>query len=126
MTKYGAKKTEVDGFVFDSRAEARRYGELKLLEKAGEITEIELQPQFPCTVNGKHVCTYIADFRYIKHGIVDVSAPDPNSYGREIKVGTKKGMTIVVEDVKGMKTPMYILKKKLVEALYGIKITEIT
>ena len=102
--KYNAKKTEVDGRVFDSRAEARRYSELCLLEKIGEISELECQPKINVEVNGKHICNYIADFRYINN---------QSEYE-------------VIEDVKGIKTPVYRLKKKLVEALYNITITEIT
>ena len=101
--KYNAKKTEVDGRVFDSRAEARRYSELCLLGKAGEIQDIECQPKFDIKVNSQHICNYIADFRYL------------NKFGEPM-----------VEDVKGVKTPVYRLKKKLVEALYNITITEIT
>lgn len=100
MSKYHAIKTEVDGFVFDSKAEARRYSELKLLEKVGEIKDLQLQPPFPVFVNGKLICHYIADFSYHEKG------------------------KYIVEDVKGVKTPVYRLKKKLVEALYNITITE--
>ena len=112
-SKYGAIKTEVDGIVFASKAEARRYAELRLLEKAKEIYDLELQPKFPIYVARpgqatvtratKPVCTYIADFRY------------------------RRGPTgvLTIEDVKGMKTPVYRLKKKLVEAQYGIQIQEI-
>ena len=100
-SKYGAKKTELDGFVFDSKREAARYSELKMLEQAGEIKNLTLQPKFPCFVNGKLVCTYIADFQY-----QDIE-------GRH------------VEDAKGFKTDVYKLKKKLVEALYDIKIEEV-
>jgi len=102
-SKYGNKKTEVDGFVFDSRREANRYSELKLLEKAGEIKDLELQPVFQCLVNLKLVCKYVADFRYY-----DIK----NSY-------------LVTEDVKGFKTKEYIIKRKLVEALFNITITEV-
>lgn len=100
--KYNAKKTEIDGFVFDSKAEAARYLELSILEKSGDISNLELQPEFLCEVNGKKICKYRADFRYIDH---------------------ETGKT-VVEDVKGVKTDVYKLKKKLVEALYGIEIQE--
>ncbi len=103
MSKYNAVRTEVDGFIFDSKAEARRYSELKLAEQAGEITALELQPKFSIDINGKHICTYIADFKYTD-----------NRTGRT-----------VIEDVKGVKTPVYRLKKKLVEALHGITIQEI-
>ena len=102
MTKYRAVKTEVDGIIFDSKKEAARYKELILLEKSGVISHLELQPRYDCVVNGKKICSYRADFRYFN---------DQNS---------------VVEDVKGFKTPVYRLKKKLVEALYpGIRILEI-
>jgi len=100
--KYRAVKTEVDGIVFDSKREAARYMELMLLQRAGEISHLELQPVYECVVNGKKICTYRADFRYF----------------------TKLGN--IVEDVKGVKTPIYRLKKKLVEALYaGVTIQEI-
>lgn len=112
--KYGAKRTTVDGYTFDSAAEARRYGELRLLEKAGEIRDLELQPAFQMFAANMHmpaafstvVGSYRADFRYV----------------------TKDGVT-VTEDIKGGKatqTPMYRLKKRIVEANYGITITEVT
>ena len=101
--KYGAKKTFVDGVAFDSKAEARRYGELKLLLHGGLIADLELQPKFPIHVNGKKIGFYKADFQY-----------------REV---TDDHITI--EDVKGHKTPVYKLKKKLVEAIYGIEIVEV-
>ena len=102
--KYGAVRTAVDGITFASRREAARYSELKLLERAGEITSLTLQPKYPIVVNGVKVCTYIADFRYVDLG---------------------RGMT-VVEDVKGMKTPVYKIKKKLTETLYPVIIEEIS
>ena len=103
MSKYRAVKTEVDGIVFDSKAEAQRYKDLKLLQRAGAISGLELQPRFPVFVNGKKVCTYIADFVYFE------------------------GQKRIVEDVKGMKTREYRLKKKLVEATYpGVEIVEIS
>jgi len=99
--KYGNKKTVVDNIVFDSMKEAARYGELKLLEKAGKIDLLELQPKFRLEVNGEKICTYIADFQYDDDGHT------------------------VVEDVKGVKTAIYRLKKKLVKAIFGIDIQEI-
>tara|TARA_R110000824_G_scaffold36098_1_gene112426 strand:- start:2528 stop:2836 length:309 start_codon:yes stop_codon:yes gene_type:complete len=102
MTKYRAIKTEVDGITFDSRKEAARYKELILLEKSGVISHLELQPQYDCVVDGKKICSYRADFRYFDE------------------------KSCVIEDVKGYKTPVYKLKKKLVEALYpGMKIVEV-
>tara|TARA_R110000824_G_scaffold132271_12_gene294698 strand:+ start:252 stop:575 length:324 start_codon:yes stop_codon:yes gene_type:complete len=103
-SKYNAVKTEVDGIVFASKAEAKRYGELRLLLMADEIRQLEMQPKFPCHVNGALICTYVADFKY-----------------RDQRTGER-----IIEDVKGMKTPVYNLKKKLVEAVYGIEITEVT
>lgn len=100
--KYNAKKTEVDGFIFASRHEANRYSELKLMKAAGEITDLELQPVYPCVVNGYLVCKYVADFRY--------RLPS----GHE-----------VVEDAKGVKTAVYLLKNKLVRALYNVVIVEV-
>ncbi len=102
-SKYKAVKTEVDGITFDSKREAARYMELVLLERAGEISHLELQPSFVCMVNGHKICTYKADFRYFS------------------------ASKSIVEDVKGVKTPVYRLKKKLVEALYpGVKIQEVS
>jgi len=102
--KYNALKTEVDGFIFDSRREAKRYSELKLLEKAGLIRQLELQPAFELLVKtGKSVGKYKADFRY---------------YDLEKKQW-------VIEDAKGVRTPVYTLKKKIVEEVYDIKIIEV-
>ena len=94
-SKYGAIRVEYDGHKFDSKLEAARYKQLRLMEKASEVKDLELQPKFPCEVNGKKICTYIADFRY--------------------KLRNDKE---VVEDVKGVETAVFKLKKKLVEALY--------
>ena len=115
--KYGAIPTEVDGIRFASKKEAKRYGELKLLEKLGEIHGLVLQPRFPLLVpavgNGgpyerAFVGEYRADFGYCQCGRPAKCALDS-----------------VIEDVKGFKTPLYRWKKKHVEAQYGITITEI-
>lgn len=100
--KYWAKPCEIDGHKFPSQKEGRRYLELKLLERAGAISGLELQPKFPLIVNGAKICEYRGDFRY---------------------VDGDKG-AVIIEDTKGFKTPEYRLKKKLVEALYGISILE--
>ena len=102
--KYHAQKTVVDGITFDSRKEARRYGELKALEKAAEIINLELQPRYELIPKqkGERACVYIGDFRY-------------KTWGDEI----------VVEDCKGMKTPVYRIKKKLMLHVHGIRIIEI-
>ena len=102
-SKYRAIKTELDGHLFDSKAESQRYAELRILEKIGEIQNLELQPVFPIVINGVKICKYIGDFAYFEKG--------------------KR----VIEDVKGMRTPVYRLKKKLVEAIFvGTKIIEVT
>lgn len=101
VSKYHNKKTEFRGIVYDSKREARYAQELYLRMKAGEIIKIENQVSFPVVVAGKKICTYIADFR----------------------IHYRQGRMEVI-DVKGMKTPVYRLKKKLVEALYGIEIIE--
>lgn len=104
-SKYKAIKTTVDGIKFDSKKEARRYQELKLLERGGHIKDIELQPRFNFVLNDVKMGFYKADFRYkLRHY--------ENDY-RDI-----------VEDVKGFKTPMYNLKKKMMLAFHGIKILE--
>jgi len=103
--KYHNKKTVIDNVTFDSLAEAHRYSELKLMEMAGEISYLELQPKFPIIVNGKKIATYIADFRY----------------------KTKDGL-VIIEDVKSSATrklPVYRLKKKLIAALYGVEVMEV-
>lgn len=100
MTKYHAVKTTVDNIVFDSKREAARYSELKLLFRAGQITNLEIQPKFDFLLSGKKIFTYRPDFIYYENG-------------RQI-----------IEDVKGMKTPVYRLKKKLIEAQWKVKIRE--
>ena len=124
--KYKAVKTTIDGIEFDSKREAKRYTELKILEKAGHITHLELQPEYQITVNGVNICKYRADFRYF------TVRQKENFYGKDSKgnyytktmTGDKEGQ--VVEDSKGFKTPTYRLKKKLVEASYpGTLIKEV-
>lgn len=100
--KYHAKKTVVDGHVFDSKRESERYIELRTLQDAGEITHLALQVRFSIILKNKVICKYYADFQYI----------DKNGFR-------------VIEDVKGFRTGEYKLKKKLVEVMYGIEITEV-
>jgi hypothetical protein len=110
MTKYRAVRTEIDGIMFASKAEAERYCQLRELVKLGDISQLELQPKYEVSINGQKICNYIADFRYF--------SKEPGPQGQAGHV--------VVEDVKGKPTPVYRIKKKLVEALYpGVQITEI-
>lgn len=100
-SKYKAQRTTVDGMTFDSKKEAARWGELRMLSAGGQITGLLRQVEYPLVVEGQLITTYRADFRY-----VDAS-----------------GET-VVEDTKGVLTPVYRLKKKLMAAIYGIAIRE--
>lgn len=105
MNKFKNIKTEVNGQKFDSKKEARRFGELSLLERAGQIKGLVCQPRFPIIVNGTEVCTYVADFTYVEEGR-----------------GT------VIEDVKSpptRKLPLYRLKTKLLKVTRGLEVVEI-
>lgn len=98
MGKYHNKATVRDGRVFDSKKEAQRYTELSLLEKAGIITQLELQKDFELIPKqkGERAVKYIADFYY---------------YDKEKK-------TYICEDAKGMRTQAYIIKRKLFKFRY--------
>jgi len=101
-SKFHNTPKRVDGVLFHSGKEARRYVELRGMEKAGVIRDLELQPRFGLDVNGVHVCDYLADFKYWD-----------NERRQE-----------VVEDVKGMRTQIYILKARLLKAVTGIEVEE--
>ena len=106
-SKYHAHKVTVDGITFDSKKEARRWSELKLMESAGIITNLQRQVTFQLLPSQKgdgrteRPAKYVADFTYQENG------------------------KTVVEDTKGMKTKDYIIKRKLVLWLYGICIREV-
>ena len=108
--KYGNRKVEYDGRTFDSQAECRRYRELKLLEKAGKISDLQLQVPFVLADSVKYsdakratpAMRYYADFVYKDHN------------------GLK-----VVEDVKGVKTALYKTKRHLMLANLGIEVKEV-
>lgn len=118
-TKYGNKKTTVDGITFDSLKEAKRYKELSLMERAGMIQDLQMQVKYilipaqrePDTVGarggvhkGKLIereCTYVADFVYKENG------------------------QTVVEDTKGFRTKDYLLKRKMLLYFHGIRIKEV-
>lgn len=103
-SKYRAVAVTVDGYRFASKKEAARYRVLKAMEAAGDIRRLELQPKYPLLVNGAKCGFYVGDFRYERRAA--------------------GGWEAVLEDVKGVRTPVYRLKKKLVKALYGIDILE--
>jgi len=106
----GRAARTVDGILFASQREARRYVVLKQLQRTGQISMLEIQPKFDlrvwlgglevkgCGIVGK----YVGDFRYLD-----------------------KSGAVVIEDCKGVRTETYRLKKKIVEANYNIKITEV-
>lgn len=99
MTKYRAVKTTLDGITFDSKREAARYAELKMMQAQGVIDRLELQPVYQITINGRKVCKVIPDFRYFcnarqRHVVEDVKSP-----------ATEKNAT-------------FRLKKRLLEAAY--------
>lgn len=107
--KYGNHKTKTfDGIVHDSKKEALRWSELKFMEKAGVISNLRRQVEFELVpsqyLNGKCVeraVKYRADFVYVENG------------------------KTIVEDTKGVKTKDYIIKRKLLLYIHGIRITEI-
>lgn len=106
--KYRNRKTTIDGITFDSAKEATRWAELRLLERAGQIFNLQRQVSFTLipkqVLDGKTVerpVVYKADFVYTENG------------------------EDVVEDVKGVKTKEYIIKRKLLLWQYGIHIREV-
>jgi hypothetical protein len=106
--KYGAVPMVVDGIKFPSTAQAKRYSELKLLARAGEIAELELEPVYQIVIDGApvkmrngHVARYTADFRYLEKGVR------------------------VVEEVKGYIVRDYPLRRAVIEHIYKIKIREV-
>lgn len=103
-SKYSSAKTDIDGIRFDSKKEAEFYAELKLRERAGEISHLRLQPRYLLQGAFKHEgkqyreMEYVADFEYIENGV------------------------IVVVDVKGFRTAVYMIKRKLFLYRYGDKV----
>ena len=98
--KYRNRKVENEHGKFDSQKEAQRYAELVLLERAGAIAQLRRQVPYALVVNGVHVCDYRPDFVY------------------------REGERLVCEDAKGMRTPVYLLKKRLMLACHGLEIKE--
>lgn len=105
--KYGNKKTYIDGLKFDSRKEAARWMDLKMLENAGKIHGLQRQVKYELIpAHRKHdgklerAVNYVADFVYEQYGMT------------------------VVEDSKGLRTKEYVIKRKLMLDRYGIEIKE--
>lgn len=118
LSKYGNKKVNRNGITYDSQKEANRHAVLKLLERAGKIADLQRQV--------KHVlipAQYEPDTVGVRGGVKRGKLLEREvSYVADF-VYTEDGKT-VVEDVKGFKTPEYIIKRKLMLYLYGIKIKE--
>lgn len=96
--KYGNTRVEVDGIKYASKAEAKRGAELRLLERAGLISDLKFQPSFDLRVNGVLICRYRADFGFTEDG------------------------KPVTEDVKGVVTDTFRIKAKLMKACHGIDV----
>lgn len=101
-SKYGNKKTEVDGITFDSIREAKRYKDLLILQKLGEIAFLKVQVPYELNPGGTHSLVYVADFVYM-----------------DVKSGEW-----VVEDSKGARTAVYRKKRRLMKKVHGIIIKE--
>ena len=122
-TKYNAHKTEIDGIEFPSKHEANRYCELKLLERAGEISDLRLQVDFELIPN-----QYATEKRYGKNGkeLKDKQILlERKVVYRADFVYTDKDGNQVVEDTKGFKTKEYLIKRKLMRYIHGIEIQEV-
>jgi len=96
--KYRNSPLRIGALRFDSKAEANRYQDLRLLEQARTITGLKLQPRFALNVNGVHVCDYVGDFEYYELGVR------------------------IIEDVKGYRTRDFRIKQKLMLAIHGIEL----
>lgn len=94
--KYRANPTTIDGIKFASAKEAKRYGELKLLQRAGKISGLKLQPKFDLVIE----CKYVADFEYVENG------------------------ERIIEDVKGFRTGTFKRNRKAMRDQHGIVIRE--
>lgn len=107
--KYNAVRTEVDGIKFDSKAEAKQYGELRVREMNGEIRNLVVEKKrltYPFVINGIKVGAYEADYRYFDVALGKVIVADKKSWPTR-------------------QNPVYKLKKKLMLAVHGIEITEL-
>lgn len=126
--KFGNNSHTVDGITFQSSREARRYIELKVLLRAGEISDLELQKKYELIP---------AQYEYISTGEVYVRGPNKgkpklkkkcveeavNYYADFVYKDNKTGK-VIVNDAKGYRTEKYIIKRKLMLYIYNIKILE--
>ena len=117
-SKYHSEKVTIDGETFDSRKEARRWQELRLLQKAGQISELRRQVKFVLIPTQRAVDTMGPKGGVIKGKVLEREV----AYIADF-VYKEDGKT-VVEDTKGMKTKDYIIKRKLMLWVHGIKVKE--
>lgn len=110
MSKYNAQKTTVDGITYDSRKEAQRAQELRLMLKAGIISNLREQVPYELIPAQKNEYGKV-----IERAVV---------YKADFVYDDEKGKT-VVEDTKGVRTKEYIIKRKLMLYEYGIRISEV-
>ena len=108
--KYGARPVEIDGIRFASTREGERYQQLKLLACAGDLWDLVLQPAFVLCV--------------VPHDVDGNSTPVPiGRYKADFSYQTRDGR--VIEDVKGVRTPLFVWKKRHAELQFGIRIVEL-
>ena len=127
MTKYGAKKTTVNGITFDSKLEAERYQQLMLLEKAGEISQLHLQVEFQILKGWTDPGIALVPEYDSERDIIYTIYQKPMKAGERIRsrfyvadfvyYDTKSRMWIV-EDTKGMETPEFRRKWDMVKSQY--------
>lgn len=125
--KYHAVRCEVDGYQFASKKEARRYVELRLLERAGEIADLVCQPVYALqTLTTPQAGVTLGQMKRERGAKAKLQLfPTIGRYIADFRYTDKRTGDVVIEDVKGFKTELYKWKKRHVEAQYGIQIVEI-
>lgn len=119
-SKYRNKKIEIDGIVYDSKKEAKRHQELILLEKEGEIHDLQRQVKFVLIPSQREPDTIGARGGVHKGKVIEKEC----SYLADFTYKTADG-TMVVEDTKGFRTTEYIIKRKMMLYIHGIRIKEV-
>ena len=122
MTKYKNKKVTVNGITFDSHKEARRYGELRLLERSGAITNLARQVEYELIPVQKQTTEYTDKKGKTRQKTVVLERAV--KYIADFVYFDKNG-DMVVEDSKGVRTKDYVIKRKLMFYMYGIKVSEV-
>lgn len=119
-TKYGNRKIEIDGIKFDSVKEANRYNELKLIERAGKIKDLQMQVKFTL-IPPLYETVGITEKGKVKNRLVEREC----SYKADFVYTDLETGETIVEDTKGFKTKDYIIKRKLMFWIHNIKIREV-